>query len=32
MKGIHGYHERVKAGDLINAAKVYLDVAMDYLT
>ena len=32
MEGIHGYDERVKVEDLINAAKVYLGVAIDYLT
>ncbi|OYT67278.1 MAG: succinyl-diaminopimelate desuccinylase [Candidatus Wolframiiraptor sp. EX4484-121] len=32
MEGIHGYNERVKVEDLINAAKVYLGVAIDYLT
>jgi len=30
MEGIYGYNERVE--DLINAAKVYLSVAIDYLT
>jgi len=32
MEGIHGYNERVKVEDLINAAKVYLGAAIDYLT
>ena len=32
MEGIHGYNEKVKVEDLINAAKVYLGVAIDYLT
>ena len=32
MEGIHGYNERVKVKDLIKAAKVYLGVAIDYLT
>ncbi|RLG00702.1 MAG: M20 family peptidase [Thaumarchaeota archaeon] len=32
MEGIHGYNERVKVEDLVNAARVYLGAAIDYLT
>jgi succinyl-diaminopimelate desuccinylase len=32
LEGIHGFNEKVKAGDVVAAAKVYVGTAIDYLT
>jgi len=32
LEGIHGFNEKVKAGDVVAAAKVYVGTAIDFLT